>query len=89
MAEKRAGLMILVLIAIIIILLGIVTYIVFVKPSLNGYIVNKQLEAKDIVLNSLLMQIQQRGYAEIVFGNQSLILVPYQGQTGQEKPKIQ
>ena len=81
--------MILVLIAIIIILLGIVTYIVFVKPSLNGYIVNKQLEAKDIVLNSLLMQIQQRGYAEIVFGNQSLILVPYQGQTGQEKPKIQ
>lgn len=82
MQKDKNRLIISVLIIIILVLLGIILYSFVVKPSLNGYVIQKQLEAQDITLNTLVSQVQQKGYAEIFIGNnQSLILVPYTGPT--------
>lgn len=66
------------LVALVLIL--IVAYIVLIKPSFNGYVVKKQIEAKDLTLLSILNQVQQQGYAQITYGNQTLVLIPYNPQ---------
>jgi len=79
MAKKsRSGLVIIILIIIVLILLGIILYSFVIKPSISGYVLNKQIEAKDATLNTILLQIQQQGYAQISDnqGN-TIILVPY------------
>ena len=71
-----------------VILFILLAYFFFVKPKFQGYVVDKQMEAKDLTLIAIANQINQQGYAQISYGNQSLILVPYnpnQAQTGQVK----
>jgi len=72
------------LVALVLIL--VVAYILLIKPSFNGYVVKKQIEAKDITLLNILNQVQQQGYAQITYGNQTLVLIPYnpQQQTNQQ-----
>jgi len=84
MAGNKAGKIIAILIIIILILLGFIAYMFLIKPAFNSYVIKKQIEAKDIVLGTLLLQIQQRGYAQIT-DNQGniIILVPLQQQPGQ------
>lgn len=59
------------------ILVLVLIYIMLVRPGFNGYVVNKQLEARDLTLIAILNQVQQQGFAQISFGNQTLLLVPY------------
>ena len=49
----------------IIVLLGIIAYTFVVQPAISGYVIDKQLEARDIVLGNMLAQIQQQGYVQI------------------------
>jgi len=74
------------LIIIILILLAVIAYLFVIRPSISGYIVQKQIEAKDMTLNTLLIQIQQQGYAQITDteGN-AIILVPYNAQQAQQQ----
>lgn len=76
--NKKTNWLVISLIIVIVILLGIILYTFVIKPQINGYVINKQIEAKDYVLATLLMQIQQQGYTQIADteGN-SVILVPY------------
>ena len=77
MAKDRRGILIAVLAVIVLILLGIVLYAFVIKPAIDGYITQKQIEAKDIVLSAMIAQIQQQGYTQIsdVSGN-AIVLVP-------------
>jgi hypothetical protein len=65
------------LVIAVLILLILVVYAFIIAPSINAYVVQKQLEVKDYVLNTMLSQIEKQGYTEIINGNESIILVPY------------
>ena len=76
--NKKSKKKIIILLTSVVIILALVLLFLFVvKPSLEDYIQKKQIEAKDIVLNLILLQIQEQGYVQIsdTTGN-SLILVP-------------
>jgi hypothetical protein len=76
--------------AIIIIILAIaLVYAFALKPAFNGYIVEKQTEAQDIVLNALLSQLYQNGYIQIPLSDDKvLILVEYKYPEQQEVSEI-
>ena len=61
---------------IVLVLIIVVAYVLFIKPAFNGYVIQKQIEAKDITLINIISQIQQQGFAQITFGNQTLFLFP-------------
>ena len=83
MEKRNSGKLVLILILVILVLLAIVLYALWLKPAINGYVVNKQMETRDIVLNSILLQVQQQGFVKIVDqeGN-SMVLAPVQQQEG-------
>lgn len=68
------------LVIAVIVLLALVIYAFIIAPSINAYVVQKQLEVKDYVLTTMLSQIEKQGYTEIVNGNDTIILVPYNPQ---------
>lgn len=78
---NRAAKIILSLIIVIILLIGVLAYFLWAKPAFDNYILQKQIEAKDIVLSSLLSQVQQQGYVQIFDkdGN-TIILAPVKQQ---------
>lgn len=78
--QKKGGLIVPILIIVILILLGIIAYAFVIRPSISGFVIEKQIEAKDITLASIITQVQQKGYVQIVYGNESIVLVPYQGE---------
>jgi len=85
------GKVIIALIFVVVVLLGVVIYTFAIKPSVNGYVVNKQVEAQTILLSTLIQQIQQNGYVQIPIGeDQVLTLVPYvEPSQGQEQMATQ
>ncbi len=72
------GKIIVALIFVVVVLLGFILYTFALKPQINGYVINKQVEAQTILLSNLIQQIQQYGYVQIPVGeDQVLTLVPY------------
>lgn len=73
------------MIAVILVLVAIMMYAFLIKPGIDGYVVNKQLDAKDIVLSAMLAQIEQQGYTQIsdAEGN-TIVLIPYVPEQPQE-----
>lgn len=69
---------------VIVIMAAVLVYSFALEPTFNGYVVSKQIEAQDIVLSSLIGQIQQNGYVQIPVGEEVLTLVPYQEPAEQE-----
>ncbi len=60
-------------------MLGLLVLYAFVlKPALTGYTIDARNEGINLVLTSIITQIQQQGYVQIPVGNETLILVPYQ-----------
>lgn len=74
------NLLIVSLIIVILLLLGIITYVFAIKPAISGYVVNTQNQGIDYALAIIVQQIQQNGFVQIPIGNQTLILVPAQPQ---------
>lgn len=74
--RKRTNLIIAILVLIILILIVIILYSFVIKPSINGYLVKKQVEAKDAVLKTILLQIQQQGFTQISDNQGTLYLIP-------------
>ena len=87
MANKTAVL-ITVLVLVIVILAGVMLYAFVVKPKISGYTIQKQSEGVQIAVNYILTQLQQYGFVQIQVGNETVVLVPYQGTgtSGQEIP---
>ena len=63
---------------LLLLFVGVFVYAMFIKPSIQGYVIQKQLEASNFVLTGIIDQVQKQGYVEIRVGDeQSLILIPY------------
>ena len=77
MVQTRQSKLIMLLVIIILILVAVVLYSFVVQPSINSYVIRKQIDAQNIVLQTLLLQIQQQGFTQITDaeGN-SIVLVP-------------
>lgn len=77
--NNKTGKVIGVLILIIVLLLAVVVYTLLIKPQFNAYVIEKQTETAELVLNTLLLQVQQQGYVQITDfeTNQTVVLVPY------------
>ena len=92
---KRTGVIITILIIIIVLLAGVLLYALVVKPSFNAYVVKKQVDARNVVLTTILLQIQQQGFTRITDeGGNTIVLVPLtqdqlQVQADQNKQVIQ
>ena len=80
--ENRIGKVMIILIVIILVLLSVILYSFVLKPSINGYVVNKQIDSYNQgvndALNTLLLQLQQQGYAQIsnAEGNSINLILP-------------
>ncbi len=75
-----SGNLVMILVIVILLLLAFVAYVFLIKPSINGYVVDKQVEAQQILINNIILQVQQQGYVSIdLSNNQTLVLVPYTG----------
>ena len=66
-----------ILILLIIILTGMVIYAYIVTPIINKYVIKVYNQGANDVLNTIFIQIQQKGFTQISSGNQTLTLVPY------------
>lgn len=88
MGRNNQNKLIIILIAVILVLGLIMAYAFLIKPSINGYVISKQSDAANIILSTMLTQIEQQGYTQIVDaeGN-AIILVPYVPEQVQEQPQ--
>jgi len=82
MANKQ-GVLITILVLVIVILAGILAYVFLVRPTLTGYVVDRQIEGYNICLSSIVSQVQQNGFVQIPIGNQTLYLAPFNPQQTQ------
>ncbi len=65
--------------SIAVILALVIVYLVFVGPSIQGYIVKKQIDAQQAAVNTIIQVVNQQGYVVLNDGsNQSVVLVKYQ-----------
>jgi|SaaInlStandDraft_3_1057020.scaffolds.fasta_scaffold175825_1 hypothetical protein len=84
MTNKSTRTLIWILLAIILVLLLFVGYFFLLKPAITGYTVNQQTlgynYAYQEVLTSLIGQLQENGYVQLPYGNQTIILAPVQQQ---------
>lgn len=59
-------------------LLGIVLYSFVLIPTLQDYILNKQVDAQNQIIAVIVNEVITNGYIQIPVGDEVLILVPYQ-----------
>lgn len=68
---------------LILILGSALIYMVLIKPKVQGYVVNKQIQAQGIVVQAIMNQVNSQGYVQLFDGNNSIILVKYTPPAGQ------
>jgi len=66
-----------ILIGMIIILVILLLFFLVLKPGLQKYVLNKQIEAQVFIYKNMIDQLQKTGAYQVPLGNQTLILVPY------------
>mgnify|MGYP001558350702 CR=1 FL=1 len=62
---------------ILLVLIVIVVYAFAIKPTIQGYVINKQVEASDFIVGTIFNQVKQQGFVQLTYMNESVILVPY------------
>jgi flagellar basal body-associated protein FliL len=84
--NRKTRAIILVLVVMVVLLLGVVAYFAWIKPSYEKHILSKQTEAynsgvayaENVILNNMVAQIQQKGFVQIPLNeNQTLYLAPF------------
>ncbi|MFA5019974.1 MAG: hypothetical protein WC533_02650 [Candidatus Pacearchaeota archaeon] len=68
----------LIAIGIIIILAVALVYVTLIGPSLQGYIINKQLTAQEVVVKTIINQAETNGYVQLTDGERTIVLINYQ-----------
>ncbi len=68
----------LVALIIIVVLAIALLYFTLVGPKLQGYIIAKQVQAQENIVNSILDLVNRQGYVSIGNGENSVILIKYQ-----------
>ena len=74
MRDKKFIIALLIIVALVLVLL----FITVVNPQVQGYVVAKQAQAQENVVNSILKIVDQQGYVAIGDGENSIVLVRYQ-----------
>jgi len=82
------------LIAIILVLAAVLIYAFAIKPAYTGYVTEQQelgaqygyQYAYEEVMGNLFGQLQQNGYVQLPYGNETVILVPYNPQAQPAAP---
>jgi hypothetical protein len=84
MAKEKRDLLVISLIVVIIVLFGFLSYAFLIRPAINAQVVSWANQgynkAQVDMINTMLSQIQQKGYVVIPTGNgnQTIVLVQYQ-----------
>jgi len=71
---------------LILILACALAYVALIKPKVQGYVINKQVEAQGIVVKAIMNQVNAQGYVQLFDGNNSIILVKYVPPADQQQP---
>ena len=77
------------LILVIVILVAVVVFAFWVKPAFNGYVVQKQVDAQNLILANIASTVLQNGFVQIPVGNQTMILVQAQPVQQEQQPEQQ
>jgi predicted Abi (CAAX) family protease len=63
---------------IIVVLALALLYVALIGPKVQGYVVNKQIEAQQSTVDAIVSVVNQQGYVVLGEGEGQVILVPYQ-----------
>ena len=70
---------------LIVALSAVLLYVLVISPTIQGYIVNKEDQARESTVQAILGIVDQQGYVAIGDGESSVVLVKYQPQGTQEQ----
>ena len=88
---NRMALLIGFLVLVIVILVTVVVFSFWIKPTFDGYVVQKQVDAQNIVLanfiQNIVAQLDQNGFVQIPVGNQTLFLARFNPQQQIQQPE--
>ena len=63
---------------VIVVLALALSYVVFIGPKIQGYLINKQTRAQENVVKTIVQIVDQQGYVVLGDGNDSVVLIKYQ-----------
>jgi len=63
---------------IIVVLAFILLYFVVVGPRIEGYVINKQINAQQSAVNAIIQVVEQQGYVVLGDEENQIVLVKYQ-----------
>ena len=83
-SKKMVGILVAVIVSLFLVLL----FFFVVRPSMNNFVMNKQIEGVNFAYADVVNQVQTQGYFALPLGeNQTLILVPYVPPQAPETPQ--
>ena len=71
MRDKKFAIALVIIVALVLVLL----YLVVVGPSVQGFVVNKQLEGFNLAVEQVTQQVVQQGYVNLGTQDEPFILV--------------
>ncbi len=76
--KDNTRMIIAILLILVLVLAGIVLYTLVLKPQFTKYIYNKQIEAQQITIATILQSINQQGSVQLIDAEGNpVVLVPY------------
>ena len=79
MRDKK---MVIAAIAIVVLALALI-YVLLIEPKIQGYVVQKQVNAQEVTVQAIVQIVNQQGYVVLGQGNDSVVLVKYNPEQGQ------
>ena len=71
---------------VIVVLAFALLYLTVINPRIQGYVIGKEVQAQENVVNAILQVVEQQGYIAIGDGENSVVLVRYQPQDQATQP---
>ncbi|MEK6891254.1 MAG: hypothetical protein AABX03_03890 [Nanoarchaeota archaeon] len=62
-------------VGIILILIAVLLYVLLIGPSIQGYVVQKQVNAQENVIKAIIDVVEQQGSISLTDGNRSVVLI--------------
>ncbi|MBS3073136.1 hypothetical protein J4477_04855 [Candidatus Pacearchaeota archaeon] len=73
----------LIAVVIIAILALVLVYVLLIGPKVQGYVVQKQISAQEVAVQTIIEIVNQQGYVVLGQGNDSVVLVRYNPEQNQ------
>jgi uncharacterized membrane protein affecting hemolysin expression len=61
-------------IAVIIVLVLALLYLVVIGPSIQGYVINQQIQGQQATINAIIQTVDQQGYVVLGNGENAIVL---------------